>query len=327
MKKNLLTLAAAAVLAAVCAGLSTTAAAQDFPPKKPVTLVVGFAAGGGADTAARLIARRLSENIGQTVVVDNRAGAGGNIAHGYVANAPADGSVILLGSIGPLSIAPHLMKLSYDPVRDLAPITMGLNFPNVLVVGTELGVKTLAEYIALAKKKPGALDFASTGAGSASHLAGELFNQRAGVEVVHVPYKGGAPAMVDVLAGRVASYYAVPSTAAPYVEAGKVVALATTGLTRAPSLPNVPTLAESGLPGFNATNWYAFVAPGKTPVAILDGWNREIVKVLNEPDVKVQLEKHGLTPMPGTREVLGRYIASESVVWGKVVKDRKITAE
>ena len=327
MKKNLLTLAAAAVLAAVCAGLSTTAAAQDFPPKKPVTLVVGFAAGGGADTAARLIARRLSENIGQTVVVDNRAGAGGNIAHGYVANAPADGSVILLGSIGPLSIAPHLMKLSYDPVRDLAPITMGLNFPNVLVVGTELGVKTLAEYIALAKQKPGALDFASTGAGSASHLAGELFNQRAGVEVVHVPYKGGAPAMVDVLAGRVASYYAVPSTAAPYVEAGKVVALATTGLTRAPSLPNVPTLAESGLPGFNATNWYAFVAPGKTPVAILDGWNREIVKVLNEPDVKVQLEKHGLTPMPGTREALGRYIASESVVWGKVVKDRKITAE
>lgn len=327
MKKNLLTLAAAAVLAAVCAGLSLPAAAQDFPPKKPVTLVVGFAAGGGADTAARLIARRLSENIGQTVVVDNRAGAGGNIAHGYVANAPADGSVILLGSIGPLSIAPHLMKLSYDPVRDLAPITMGLNFPNVLVVGTELGVKTLAEYIALAKKKPGALDFASTGAGSASHLAGELFNQRAGVEVVHVPYKGGAPAMVDVLAGRVASYYAVPSTAAPYVEAGKVVALATTGLTRAPSLPNVPTLAESGLPGFNATNWYAFVAPGKTPVAILDGWNREIVKVLNEPDVKVQLEKHGLTPMPGTREALGRYIASESVVWGKVVKDRKITAE
>ena len=327
MKKNMLTLAAAAVLAAVCAGLSLPAAAQDFPPKKPVTLVVGFAAGGGADTAARLIARRLSENIGQTVVVDNRAGAGGNIAHGYVANAPADGSVILLGSIGPLSIAPHLMKLSYDPVRDLAPITMGLNFPNVLVVGTELGVKTLAEYIALAKKKPGALDFASTGAGSASHLAGELFNQRAGVEVVHVPYKGGAPAMVDVLAGRVASYYAVPSTAAPYVEAGKVVALATTGLTRAPSLPNVPTLAESGLPGFNATNWYAFVAPGKTPVAILDGWNREIVKVLNEPDVKVQLEKHGLTPMPGTREALGRYIASESVVWGKVVKDRKITAE
>ncbi|MGI4777772.1 MAG: Bug family tripartite tricarboxylate transporter substrate binding protein [Janthinobacterium lividum] len=327
MKKNMFALAAAAALAMVCAGLARPAAAQAFPPKKPVTLVVGFAAGGGADTAARLIARRLSENIGQTVVVDNRAGAGGNIAHGYVANAPADGSVILLGSIGPLSIAPHLMKLGYDPVRDLAPITMGLNFPNVLVVGTELGAKTLAEYIALAKKKPGALDFASTGAGSASHLAGELFNQRAGVEIVHVPYKGGAPAMVDVLAGRVASYYAVPSTAAPYVEAGKVVALATTGLTRAPSLPNVPTLAESGLPGFNATNWYAFVAPGKTPAAILDGWNREIVKVLNEPDVKVQLEKHGLTPMPGTRDALTRYIASESATWGKVVKDRRITAE
>jgi tripartite-type tricarboxylate transporter receptor subunit TctC len=215
MKKNMFALAAAAALAVVCAGLARPVAAQACPPKKPVTLVVGFAAGGGADTAARLIARRLSENVGQTVVVYNRAGAGGNIAHAYVANAPADGSVILLGSIGPLSIAPHLMKLGYDPVRDLAPITMGLNFPNVLVVGTGLGVKTVAEYVALAKKKPGALDFASTGAGSASHLAGELFNQRAGVEIVHVPYKGGAPAMVDVLAGRVASYYAVPSTAAP----------------------------------------------------------------------------------------------------------------
>lgn len=292
-----------------------------------MTLVVGFAAGGGADTAARLIAKRLSENIGQSVVVDNRAGAGGNIAHAYVAKAPADGTVLLLGSIGPLSIAPHLMKLPYDPVRDLAPITMGLNFPNVLVVGTGLNVKTVAEYIALAKRKPGSLDFASTGAGSASHLAGELFNQRAGVEIVHVPYKGGAPAMVDVLGGRVASYYAVPSTAAPFIESGKITALATTGLARAPSLPNVPTLSESGLPGFNATNWYAFVAPGKTPKLMLDSWNREIVKVLKEPDVRVQLEKHGLTPMPGTRDELARYIASESAIWGKVVTDRKITAE
>jgi tripartite-type tricarboxylate transporter receptor subunit TctC len=325
--KNRMRLFFPAALIAASMGFALPAAAQDFPPKKQVTLVVGFAAGGGADTAARLIAKRLSEKIGQPVVVDNRAGAGGNIAHAYVANAPADGTVILLGSIGPLSIAPHLMKLPYDPVRDLAPITMGLNFPNVLIVGTQLGVKNLADYIALAKTKPGSLDFASTGAGSASHLAGEMFNQRAGLEIVHVPYKGGAPAMVDLLGGRVASYFAVPSTAAPYVESGKVVALATTGLARAPSLPDVPTLAESGLPGFNATNWYAFVAPGKTPAPILDGWNREIVAVLKEPDVRLQLDKHGLTPMPGTRDELARYIASESAAWGKIVKDRKITAE
>lgn len=325
--KKIIFISTVAALLAVSAGLPFPVSSQDFPPRKPVTLVVGFAAGGGADTAARLIAKRLSENIGQSVVVDNRAGAGGNIAHAYVAKAPADGTVLLLGSIGPLSIAPHLMKLPYDPVRDLAPITMGLNFPNVLVVGTGLNVKTVAEYIALAKRKPGSLDFASTGAGSASHLAGELFNQRAGVEIVHVPYKGGAPAMVDVLGGRVASYYAVPSTAAPFIESGKITALATTGLARAPSLPNVPTLSESGLPGFNATNWYAFVAPGKTPKLMLDSWNREIVKVLKEPDVRVQLEKHGLTPMPGTRDELARYIASESAIWGKVVTDRKITAE
>jgi tripartite-type tricarboxylate transporter receptor subunit TctC len=308
-------------------GLMLPASAQDFPPKKTITMVVGFAAGGGSDTAARLIARRLSENIGQQVVVDNRAGAGGNIAHQYVANGPTDGSMILLGSIGPLSIAPHLMKLPYDPQRDLAPITMGLNFPNVLIVNPDIKVKTLAEFIALAKSKTVNLDYASTGAGSASHLAGELFNQRAGVEIVHVPYKGGAPAMVDVLGGRVAAYYAVPSTAAPYIESGKVIALATTGPTRAPSLPKVPTIAESGFPGFSATNWYAFVAPGKTPVAILDAWNREIVKVLKEPAMLEQLEKHGLTPMPGTRDELARYIASESETWGKVIRDRKITAQ
>lgn len=316
-----------AALTALALGTGLAATAQDFPPKKQVTLVVGFAAGGGADTAARLIAKRLSENIGQSVVIDNRAGAGGNIAHQYVANAPADGSVILLGSIGPLAIAPHLMKLPYDPVKDLAPITMGLNFPNVLVVNTQLGVKTLADYIALAKKKPGSLDFASTGAGSASHLAGELFNQRAGVEIVHVPYKGGAPAMVDVLGGRVSAYYAVPATAAPYIETGKVIALATTGLARAAALPNVPTIAESGYPGFSATNWYAFVAPGKTPVSILDAWNREIVKVLKEPEVREQLDKHGLVPQPGTRAELARYIASETAMWGKVVKERNIKAE
>ena len=167
--------------------LAGTASAQDFPPKKPVTLVVGFAAGGAADAAARLIAKKLGENIGQTVVVDNKGGAGGNIAHQFVANAAPDGSVLLFGSVGPLTIAPHLMKLTYDPFKDLAAISGGVNFPNVLVVHKAAGAKTLAEFIQLSKKKPGSVDFASTGAGSASHLAGELFNQRAGVDMTHVP--------------------------------------------------------------------------------------------------------------------------------------------
>ena len=331
MKTHLLfqirrSLALLPLLAAV-AGFSTPAQAQDFPPKKPVSLVVGFAAGGAADTAARLIAKKLGDNIGQTVIVDNKPGAGGNIAHQFVATAPADGSILLFGSVGPLTIAPHMMKLAYDPVRDLAPITMGVNFPNVLVVHSGVGVKTLGEFIALAKKKPGTLDFASTGAGSASHLAGELLNVRAGIETVHIPYKGGAPALQDLLGGRVASYYSTPATAGPHIESGKLIPLATTGLARPAFMPNVPTIAEAGYPGFNATNWYAFVASSKMPKPLLDRWNLELVKVLNAPYVHEQLIKHGLTPQPGTRDELASYIASESATWGKIIKERKITAE
>jgi len=306
--------------------LSGPSHAHDFPPKKPVTLVVGFAAGGAADAAARLIAKKLGENIGQTVVVDNRAGAGGNIAHQQVANGPADGTMLLFGSIGPLTIAPHVMKVSYDPFKDLAPVSGGVNFPNVLVVHKGVGVKTLAEFVTLAKKKAGAVDFASTGAGSASHLAGELFSQRAGIDMVHVPYKGGAPALQDLLGERIASYFSAPPTALPHVEAGKLVPLATTGPTRPAYMPNIPTVAESGYPGFEALNWYAFVAPGKTPTPILDRWNVEIVKVLNDPSVKDALNKHGLTPQPTTRAELTAFMKKEDAKWSAVVRERKITA-
>jgi tripartite-type tricarboxylate transporter receptor subunit TctC len=187
-------------------------------------------------------------NLGRTVVVENRAGAGGNPAHQVVSKAAPDGSVILLGSIGPLAIAPHLMNVGYDVQKDLAPLTMGVTFPNVLVVNPTVGVKTLAEFVAKAKAKPGSIDYASTGNGSASHLAGELLNQRAGIDTVHIPYKGGAPALQDLLGGRVAAYYSTPSTAAPHIEAGKLIPLATTGLIRSPFMPNVPSIAESGYP-------------------------------------------------------------------------------
>ncbi|KRC29114.1 tripartite tricarboxylate transporter substrate binding protein [Acidovorax sp. Root219] len=314
-------------LAACTLALVAPVKAQDFPPKKPVTLVVGFAAGGAADAAARLIAKKLGENIGQQVVVDNKGGAGGNIAHQFVANAVPDGSVLLLGSIGPLTIAPHLMKLPYDPFKDLAAVSGGVNFPNVLVVHKATGVKTLAEFVQLSKKNPGSVDFASTGAGSASHLAGELFNQRAGIDMVHVPYKGGAPALQDLLGERVASYFSAPPTAMPHVEAGRLVPLATTGLTRPAYLPGIPTVAESGFPGFEALNWYAFVAPGKTPAALLDRWNREIVAVLNDPVVKEALDKHGLTPQPTTRAELTAFMKKESAQWAAIIKERKLTAE
>jgi len=319
-------LIAAATLAVSLPLVHTATQAQDFPPKKPVTLVVGFAAGGSADIAARLIAKKLGENIGQSVVVDNKPGAGGNLAHTQVATGPTDGSVLLFGSIGPLTIAPHFMAVRYDPLKDLAPITMGVSFPNVLVVPASTGIKTLGEFVAKAKREPGKLDFASTGPGSASHLAGELLNDVAKIDTVHVPYKGGAPALQDVLGERVTSFYAAPPTALPHIESGKLVPLATTGLVRPAYLPNVPTVAET-FPGFNATNWYAFVASAKTPKPLLDRWNAELVKVLNTPDVRENLLKHGQTAAPGTREELGKFIAAEHAKWGRIVRERKITAD
>ena len=324
MNKRQLIRSAGALTCLVLTG--GAASAQDFPPRKPVTLVVGFAAGGAADGAARIIAKKLGENIGQTVVVDNKAGAGGNIAHQFTAKGPADGSLLLLGSIGPLTIAPHLMKVGYEPFKDLAPVSGGVNFPNVLVVHKGVGVKTLAEFVALARKPGARVEFASTGAGSASHLAGEMFNQQAQIDMVHVPYKGGAPALQDLLGERISAYFAAPPTAMPHVEAGKLVPLATTGLKRPSYLPNIPTVAESGYPGFEALNWYAFVAPGKTPAPILDRWNTEIVKVLNDAEVKKALEAHGLTPQPTTRAELTDFMKKEDVKWSAIVKQRHIQA-
>jgi tripartite-type tricarboxylate transporter receptor subunit TctC len=315
------------LLAAAWALHTPPAQAQEFPPKKNITMVVGFVAGGAADTGARIIAKRLGENLGVSFTVENKAGAGGNIAHQFTATGPSDGSVILLGSVGPLAIAPHLMKLPYDPVKDLAPLTLAVNFPNVLVVHPGAGIKTFAEFIATARKNPGMLTFASTGPGSASHLAGELVNEMANLDTVHVPYKGGAAALQDVLGGRVTGWYATMATAAPHIEAGKLIPLASTGTQRLASLPKVPTVAESGLPGFNATNWYAFVASSKVPKPVLDRWNAELVKVLTTPDVVEQLNKHGLTPMPGSREELARYMASETAMWGRVIRERKIMAD
>jgi tripartite-type tricarboxylate transporter receptor subunit TctC len=323
-KRALLQAAAAAGLAHLIAPL---AHAQDFPPRRTVTLVVGFAPGGAADAAARLIAKKLGENIGQTIIVENKAGAGGNIAHQQVATAAIDGSVLLLGSVGPLTIAPHIMKLPYDPFRDLAPLTGGVYFPNVLVVNATSGIKTIQDYLALAKKAPNTVSYASTGSGSASHLAGELFAQRAGAEMLHVPYKGGAPAMQDLLANRFTGYFAAPPTALPHIETGKLIPIATTGLTRPSYMPNVPTVHESVFPGFQALNWYSFMAPGKTPTGLLDRWNQEIVKVLNDPEIKAALDKHGLSPHPTSRTELTEFMRKESEQWGKIVKERKIVSE
>ena len=315
------------MLAAVALVFASAVGGQSFPARS-VTLTVGFAPGGGTDTAARIIAHKLSENIGQPVVVENKPGAGGNVAAQQIALAAPDGYTIHLTSVGPMSVAPHLVKdLAYDPRRDIAPITMGVVFPNVMVVHMGVPAKTLDEFVALAKQKPGQINYASAGVGGAGHLAGELFKERAGINMVHVPYKGGGPAMTDLLAGRIDMYIGVPSTVAPHVEAGKLRALATTGARRSSTMPAVPTVVESGYPGFEATNWYAFVAPGRTPKDLLDFWNRELTKVLNDPQVRAELAKHGLDPAPGTREELARYFEQESQKWGKVVREAKITNE
>jgi tripartite-type tricarboxylate transporter receptor subunit TctC len=322
MKATMRTMLATAAI--VIAG---TVGAQNFP-NHAVTLTVGFAPGGGADTAARFIAQKLGENVGQPVVVENKPGAGGNIAAQHIAAAAPDGYTIHLTSLGPMTVAPHIVaNLPYDPKRDIAPITMGVAFPNVLIVQSGVPAKTLAEFVALAKQKPGQLTYGSSGVGGAGHLAGELFKERAGIDVIHVPYKGGGPAMTDLLGGRLDMYVGVPSTVAPHVNAGKARALATTGPKRTATMPDVPTVAESGYPGFEATNWYAFVAPGKTPKELLDFWNRELTKVLNDPRVIAELAKDGLDPAPSTRDELAQYMERESRKWGKVVREAKITAE
>jgi tripartite-type tricarboxylate transporter receptor subunit TctC len=315
------------ILFVACALAAPVAFAQAFP-SRTVTITVGFAPGGSTDTAARIVAKKLGENIGQAVVVANRAGAGGNIAAQQIAAARPDGYTISLSSIGPLSVAPALYReLPYNPKRDIAPVTMGMVFPDVFAVNPSLPAKTLPELVALAKAKPRELTYATPGVGGAAHLAGELFKQAAGIDMIHVPYKGGGPAMTDLLGGRVTMFPVGPSTLLPYLEAGKLRALAVTGPTRIATLPNVPTIAESGYPGFEAMNWYAFVAPAKTPKEILDYWNRELVKVLNDPGVKTLLAAHGLEPQPSTREELARYIDRETEKWSRVVREAKIQPE
>ncbi len=300
--------------------------AQGYPVR-PLLLTVGFAPGGGTDTAARIVARRLADNLGQQVVVENRAGAGGNIAAEAIARAPADGYTISLSAVGPLAVAPHMVSnLAYDPRRDFAPISMGVVFANVLVVHASVPAQTLAEYVALANARSGSMTFGTSGIGGTGHLAGELFRMMAKADIVHVPYKGGGPAMADLLGNQVPSVFASAPSALPHVKSGKIRALATTGATRSAFFPSVPTIAES-YPGYDATNWYAFIAPSRTPRDIVLRLNRELVRVLSASDVREQLLQHGMEPQPSTPEELARTIEREYVTWGKVVRAANIQAQ
>jgi tripartite-type tricarboxylate transporter receptor subunit TctC len=306
----------------------TQALAQGAYPNRPISMVVGFSPGGGTDTVARIIAKDLGERLGQQVIVENKAGAGGNIATDYVAHAEPDGYTILLGSVGSLTVAPHMIsKLPYKPLEDFAPVSMAVVFPNVIIVNAAFPAKTLADFVNLSKAKPGTVTYGSSGIGGAGHLSGELLKIRANIDTIHVAYKGGGPAMLGVLGTEINSYFATPVTAIPHIVSGKVRALAITGAKRDKLLPDVPTVAESGYPGYDAMNWYAYVVPVKTPKAIVTKLNEALVKTLNNPAVIALLNAQKLDPSPSTPAELGAYMKSEYETWGKVIKQSGIKAE
>ena len=296
-------------------------------PNKAITSVVGFAPGGGTDTVSRIIGKTLGDQLGQQVLTDNRAGAGGNIATDFVVRSAPDGYTIYLANVGAIAVNPHLLSLQYDPLKDLAPITMAVVFPNLVVIQPSVPANTLAEFIKLARENPGKYTYGSSGIGGAGHLAGELLKMMAKVDITHVPFKGGGPAMTAMLGGQIHSYFATPVAAGPHVKAGKVKALATTGPKRDPFMADVPTVAESGYAGYQATNWYGYYAPAKTPKEIVERLNKEIVKALNSTEVKDLLAKQGLEAAPGTPEELAKFSKAESDTWGKVVKEAGIKAQ
>jgi tripartite-type tricarboxylate transporter receptor subunit TctC len=296
-------------------------------PSKPILLSVGFAPGGGTDITARLLARKLAEQLGQPVNVENKPGAGGNLAAELATRGPVDGHFIHITSIGPLTVAPHITKkLGYDPRRDFTPLSIAVGFPNVLVVHASQPQKNLAEYIRTAATKPGAMAYGTSGIGSTGHLSGALFETFAKVDLTHVPYKGGGPAMADLLGNQVQSVFASAPSAVPHIKSGKIRALAVTSLKRSDTLPDVPAIAET-FPGYDVNNWYAFVAPPKMPREIAERWNREIVKALNDPKVREQIREHGMDSLPSTEKELAERIEREYVLWEKIVKRAGITAE
>jgi tripartite-type tricarboxylate transporter receptor subunit TctC len=296
-------------------------------PNKPVTIVVGFEPGGGTDTTARILQPVLGEQLGQQIVVENRAGAGGNIAVDHVAKAAPDGYTIVLANVGALAVNPHILKTPYDPLKDLVPISIAAEFANVLVVQPGLGINTVADYVKAAREKPGTITYASSGIGGAGHLSGELLRGMAKIDIVHVPYKGGGPAMQGFLGGQVASFFATPISSISQIRAGKAKAVATTGSKRAALMPEVPTIAEAGYAGYEALNWYGFLAPRGTPKDVIERLNREIVKALAHPQVVAALHKTGTEPKSSTPDEFAAYIKREYDIWGKVVKEAGIKAQ
>lgn len=316
--------------AMVCALWVAAQAAVAQPsgyPVKPLRVIASQSAGGGVDAVARLVAARLSESFGQSVIVDNRAGANGSLAAELTAKAPPDGYTVMLGAVGNLGVNRYFIKqMNYDPFTELSPVTLAVSSSSVLVVHPALPAKSVKELLALARAQPGALAHGSSGVGGAGHLAGALFQSMAKVNLLHVPYKGGSPAMVDLLAGQVQLSFASTPTAVPNISSGRLRALAVTTAQRSKILPALPTLAETGVPGYEAHSWYGFVVPAKTPQRIVARLNKEIVQILNRPDASETLLKIGLETWTSTPEAFAAYIKSEVDKWGRIIREIGITA-
>ena len=299
---------------------STMAIAQLYPVKS-IRLIVPFAAGGSSDTLARTLGQALSESFGQQVVVDNRPGAGGNIGMELAAKASPDGYTVVLADVANLAISPTLYaKLPYDPVRDYSPVNMPATSPNVMLVHPSVPATTLKELLTLAKEKPRKITYASAGVGQVGHLTGEMLNQLAGVEMVHVPYKGSSQAVIDLVGGHIQVMFSAFSSTLPHIKAGRLRALAVTSRTRSAAVPDVPTIAESGFPGFEAVTWYSVVAPARTPRDAIERLNGEILQALGAAQVKERLSVLGFEIVGSPPDVLAAYIKSEIVKWAPVVK-------
>jgi tripartite-type tricarboxylate transporter receptor subunit TctC len=317
----------ATITCAMCAMFPATASGQAFP-SKPIRIIVAFPAGGGTDIVARMIAPKLGEALGTQVVIDNRAGAQGIVGTELAAKAPADGHTLFMGTLGNIAVNPVLWgnKLPFNMERDFAPLTQVVDVWFLQMIHPSLPAKNPRELIALAKARPGELNYYSSGAGGAPHLAAEMFHTMAGVKTTHVPYKGSAPGMTDLMAGQVQIGYDSVVQSLPFVKAGKLRALAILGAKRTPLLPDTPVMKDF-LPGFELTNWFALVIPAATPVDIRNRLHAEVVKVLRAPDIRERLIGMGAEPVGSTQEQFGAFIKSEMAKWGKVIRDANIKPE
>lgn len=310
----------------LAAGAASMALAQDFP-NKPIRLVSNYAAGSSIDIIARLVAKPLSEQMGQPVIVENKVGAGGDLGTDYVAKAPKDGYTIGFASPGPLVFNPLMRKSMPFAPSDIAPVTLLATGPNVLLVNPEVPAKTLQELIAYIKANPGKVSYASPGNGTSGHLAAELFKHLTGTDILHIPYKGNAEAVTDVLAGRVQLIFTGVPPIRAHVESGKLRAIAISDFKRSKQLPGVPTVAEAGLPGAESGAWYGILAPAGTPPAVLDRLNAELVKVVQRPEVRAQFDQLGIDPVGNSRADFEKMIASEIARWKPLFAAAKITSE